>query len=115
MIPLLPPLGNVDWLDDPGDFIHKGNRSSDVVEDWHISDLFPGHGHVFQQLQNSMGHVLKGTVQEKRKTQNELSSFYKPTNSAQKHSVLSLHVHHNPSRLLLHVKHNTKKYSIYQI
>lgn len=62
---LLPPLGDVDWLDDPGNFIHKGNSSSDVVEDGHVSDLFPGHGHVFQQLQYSVGHVLEGTVQQK--------------------------------------------------
>lgn len=55
----LPPLCNVDWLNDPGDFIHKGNGSSDVVKDWHISDLFPGHWHVFQQLQHSVWHVLK--------------------------------------------------------
>lgn len=62
--PLLPPLCNVDWFNDPGDFIHKGNGSSYVVKDWHISDLFPGHWHVFQQLQHCMGHVLEGTVNQ---------------------------------------------------
>lgn len=62
----LPPLCDVDRLYDPRDFIHKGNSSGNVVEDRHVSDLFPGHRHVFQQLQHCMGHVLEGTVQAKQ-------------------------------------------------
>lgn len=63
---LLPPLCDVDWLYDPRNFIHKGYGSSDVVEHRHISDLFPWHWHVFQQLQHCMGHVLEGTVKQKQ-------------------------------------------------
>lgn len=60
----LPPLWNVDWLNDPRDFIDKWNGSSDVIKHGHISNLFPRHRHVFQQLQHCMGHVLEGTVQQ---------------------------------------------------
>lgn len=42
----LPPLSNVHWLDDPRDFIDKGDSSSDVVKGLHISYLFPRHRHV---------------------------------------------------------------------
>lgn len=38
-----------------------------VIEYGHISDLFPGHRHVFQQLQHCMGHVLEGTVKQNTK------------------------------------------------
>lgn len=55
----LPPLGNVDRLDDPGDLVDKGDGASDVVQDRNVSDLLPGHGHVLQELQHSMGHVLQ--------------------------------------------------------
>lgn len=66
-VTLLPPLGDVDRLYNPRDFIDKGNGSCDVVQDGHISDLFPGHWHVLQQFQHCMGHVFEGTVQQKEK------------------------------------------------
>lgn len=54
-----PPLSEVDWFNDPGYFVDKGDSSSDVVEHRHISDLLPWHWHVLKQLQHGMGHVLE--------------------------------------------------------
>ena len=61
----LTPLRNVDRLYDPGDFIDKRDGSCDVVEHGHISNLFPGHGHVLQQLQHGMGHILQRPAEHK--------------------------------------------------
>lgn len=58
--PCLPPLSNVNSLNDPGDLIDESDGPSDVVENLHISDLLPWHGHVFHQLQYCMRHILKG-------------------------------------------------------
>ena len=55
----LPPLRDVDRLDDPRDFIDEGDGASDVVEHLDITDLFPWHRHVFQQLHHSMRHILQ--------------------------------------------------------
>lgn len=62
--PALPPLSYVDWLDNPRNFIDKGNGSRDVIQDRYISNLFPRHRHVLQQLQHCMRHVFKRTVDE---------------------------------------------------
>jgi len=54
----LPPLGDVDRLNDPGNLIDKGDGSRNVVQHLDIPDLLPGHGHVLQQLKHRMRHVL---------------------------------------------------------
>ena len=55
----LPPLCYVEWFHHPWDLIHKGNGTSDVIENSHVSNLLPRHGHVFQQLQHCMWHVFQ--------------------------------------------------------
>lgn len=61
-----PPLSNVDGFHHPGDLVDKCDGTCDVVDDGHISDLLPRHGHVLQQLEHSMRHVLKGTGRQER-------------------------------------------------
>ena len=58
----LPPLCDVDGLDDPGDLVDEGDGSGDVVEHVHVADLFPRHGHILHQLQNRMRHVLQSSA-----------------------------------------------------
>ena len=60
-----PPLCYVDRLHDPGDLVDERDGARDVIEDRHVPDLLPGHGHVLQQLQHRMGHVLEGSAGEK--------------------------------------------------
>ena len=55
------PLRDVDRLDDSGNFIHEGDGTCDMVEGLDSSDLFPGHGHIFEELENSVRNVLEGT------------------------------------------------------
>jgi len=57
----VPPLGNVHWLDDPRNFVHKGDGSRDVVQNSDITYLLPRHRHVLHQFQNSMRHVLQSS------------------------------------------------------
>ena len=75
----IPPLGDVDWLNDPWDLVHKRDCSSDVIEHSNVANLFPRHRHVFHQLQHGVRHVLQRTAQptitnysqsEKRDTKN---------------------------------------------
>ena len=50
----------------PRDLIHKRDGPSDMVDDRHISYLFPRHGHVLQQLQYSVWHVLESSEEGRR-------------------------------------------------
>mmetsp|Transcript_28888 Transcript_28888/g.46177 ORF Transcript_28888/g.46177 Transcript_28888/m.46177 type:complete len:216 (-) Transcript_28888:40-687(-) len=53
------PLRNKHGFDDPGDLVYKCYRPRDVIQDLHVSNLLPRHGHVLQQLQHSMRHILE--------------------------------------------------------
>lgn len=55
------PLGDVERLDDPRHLVHKGDGSRGMEEHVHVADLFPGHGHVLQQLVHCMRGELEGT------------------------------------------------------
>lgn len=43
----------------PRDLIHKGNRSSDMIEHLDVSYLLPRHGHVFQQFQDCVRCIFE--------------------------------------------------------
>ena len=55
------PLRVIDGFDNPGNFIDEGNCTSNVVEDWHLSNLLPGVRDVLQQLHDRVWNVLQGT------------------------------------------------------
>jgi len=55
------PLCQKYRLDYKRDLIYKSNRAGDVVENWHLTHLFPRHRHVFQQLDDSVWHVFQST------------------------------------------------------
>ena len=40
-------------------FVHESNRTGDVVNNLAVPRLFPGHGHVLQQLENSVRHEFQ--------------------------------------------------------
>jgi hypothetical protein len=52
------PLRCVDRLDNLWYLVDKTDGSGDVVEDFDISDLFPGHWDIFQQFVYGMGSVF---------------------------------------------------------
>ena len=78
------PLCQVDGLNHPRDLVHKADGPSDVVEHTDVphlqshthktrqnaaitlevfvssADLLPGHGHVLQQFEEGVRHVLEG-------------------------------------------------------
>lgn len=54
-----PPLSNVHRLDHPWDLIYKCYSSCDVIQHFDISNLFPWHRQVLQQLQHCMRHVFQ--------------------------------------------------------
>ena len=53
------PLRNVDGLDDAGNLVDKGDGARHVVERLDVADLLPRHGHVLQQLEHRVRHVLE--------------------------------------------------------
>jgi hypothetical protein len=55
----LPPLSQINGFHDPWDFVDKSDGSSDVIEDFAVSNLLPGHWHILEELENSMRHVLE--------------------------------------------------------
>lgn len=61
----IPPLRNVHWLNNPRDLVNERDRSSDVVENTDVANLFPRHWHVLHQLQHGMRHVFQRTVHQK--------------------------------------------------
>jgi hypothetical protein len=64
--PHSPSLRNVDGLNHSWNLVDKRDCSGNVVQHFDFTDLairlliylFPGHGHVFEQLQDCMWHVL---------------------------------------------------------
>ena len=54
-----PPLSNIHWFNHPGYLINKRNSSCDMVQYFDVSNLFPRHRQVLQQLQHSMRHVFQ--------------------------------------------------------
>lgn len=61
----LPPLSNVHRLNNPWDFIYKGNGACNVVEHRNISDLLPRHGHILKQFEHCMGHIFQCPADKK--------------------------------------------------
>ena len=66
----IPPLSQVHRFDNPGYLIDKSDGSCDVVQSAHISDLLPRHGHVLQQLQYGVWHVLQSSEWKKKTINN---------------------------------------------
>ena len=71
----IPPLRDVDWLNDPRDFIDEGDGTSDVVQNLDVTDLFPWHRHVFQQLHHSMRHVFQRPKQHNNRMKEHPAQF----------------------------------------
>lgn len=57
--PHCSPLGNENRLNDTRNLIDKCDRSGDVVKNFDIADLFPGHWHVLKQFNHRVGHVFQ--------------------------------------------------------
>ncbi|RUP50905.1 hypothetical protein BC936DRAFT_137165 [Jimgerdemannia flammicorona] len=53
------PLRDVDWLDHPRDFVHKGDGAGDMVQDGDLANLFPRHRHVLQELEDGVGYIFE--------------------------------------------------------
>jgi hypothetical protein len=54
-----PPLCYIHRFNDPWYLIHKSDGSSDMVQHFHISNLFPRHRHILQKFHNCMRHIFQ--------------------------------------------------------
>ena len=55
------PLSMIYGLDNPRYFINKGDGTCNVVQDGHLTHLFPWHRYIFQQFQHGMWDIFKCT------------------------------------------------------
>ena len=46
-------------FDDLRDLVHETYRAGDVVQNFDVAHLLPGHGQVLEQLVDGMGHVFQ--------------------------------------------------------
>jgi len=58
------PLSSVDGLNHPWNLVNEADGSCDVVENFHVSDLFPWHRSVFEEFIDSVRGVFQGSKKD---------------------------------------------------
>ena len=59
--PHCTPLSNINWFDNLRNLVNKSDGSCDVIENLHISDLFPRHWDILKELVDGMRGILEGS------------------------------------------------------